>query len=115
MRTGLMRRLGLSGKRFDIEPEITARVLRLGYRIHEIPISYYARSRAEGKKLTWMDGVRALFTLLRLRLTSTGRLFGPPDRYHEQRLADLAARPRLPELPGERVPEPTPRPRNDNA
>ncbi|TMD19143.1 MAG: glycosyltransferase family 2 protein [Chloroflexi bacterium] len=45
MRTSLMRRLGLSGNRFDIEPEITGRVLRLGYRIHEVPIDYYARSR----------------------------------------------------------------------
>jgi len=55
--TELMRRLGLSGTRFDIEPEITGRILRLGYRIHEVPIDYYARSRAEGKKLTWKDGV----------------------------------------------------------
>src|SRR5205814_8506023 len=53
LRSDLWRRLGLSGTRFDIEPDITARVLRLGYRIHEVPIHYYARSRAEGKKLTW--------------------------------------------------------------
>src|SRR3989442_8462583 len=78
MRTDLMRRLGLRGRRFDIEPEITARVLRLGYRIHEIPISYYARNRQEGKKVTWRDGVKALFTPSRLRLTSRRRLLGPP-------------------------------------
>ena len=103
MRTDLMHRLGLRGKRFDIEPEITARVLRLGYRIHEVPINYYARSRAEGKKLTWKDGVRALFTLLRLRLTSRRRLFGAEDPYHAGRLAALTGVSRLPELPGERL------------
>jgi hypothetical protein len=103
MRTELMRRLQLRGRRFDIEPEITARVLRLGYRIHEIPISYYARNRQEGKKLTWQDGVKALFTLLRLRLTTRRRLFGEPDHYHATRLTELASSPRLPPLPEERA------------
>jgi len=102
MRTSLMRRLGLAGNRFDIEPEISGRVLRLGYRIHEVPIDYYARSRAEGKKLTWRDGVKALFTLARIRLSSRRHLFGAHDRYHVERLAELAAAPRLRELPGER-------------
>ncbi len=113
MRTELMRRLRLSGNRFDIEPEITARLLRLGYRIHEVPIVYYARRREEGKKLTWVDGVRAIGTLVRLRLTSSRRLFGALDTYHRQRLAELAARPRLPELPGERTIEITARPSDD--
>jgi dolichol-phosphate hexosyltransferase len=103
MRTELMRRLRLSGTRFDIEPEITARLLRLGYRIHEVPIVYYARRREEGKKLTWMDGVRAIGTLVRLRLTPARRLFGTLDTYHRERLAELAAKPRMPELPGERT------------
>jgi glycosyltransferase involved in cell wall biosynthesis len=103
MRTDLMRRLRLSGHRFDIEPEITGRILRLGYRIHEVPIDYYARSRAEGKKLTWQDGVKALLTLVRVRLASQRRLFGPADEYHQERLAQLAAAPRLPALPGERL------------
>src|SRR2546427_8314532 len=73
LRSDLWRRLNLRGTRFDIEPDITARVLRLGYRIHEIPIRYYARSREEGKKLTWRDGVRAIGALLRLRLSSDKR------------------------------------------
>jgi len=103
MRTELMRRLSLHGDRFDIEPEITARILRLGYRIHEVPITYYARSREEGKKLTWVDGARALGTLFRLRLTSQHRLFGAEDPYHRQRLRELSMRSRLPELPGERA------------
>jgi len=103
MRTSLMRRLGLSGTRFDIEPEITGRILRLGYRIHEVPIDYYARSRAEGKKLTWKDGVKALVTLGKIRLASQRRLFGADDAYHAERHTALAAAPRLPPLPGERA------------
>ncbi len=105
MRTELMRRLKLRSNRFNIEPEITGRLLRLGYRIHEVPITYYARSREEGKKLTWRDGVRALGALLRLRLTPRQRLFGREDDYHARRLAELAAAPRIPELHGERLAE----------
>src|SRR5487761_160328 len=76
LRSELWQRLNLHGTRFDIEPDITARALRLGYRIHEVPIRYYARSREEGKKLTWLDGVRAIVALVRLRLSSEKRLFG---------------------------------------
>ncbi len=94
LRSDLWRRLNLQGSRFDIEPDITARTLRLGYRIHEVPIRYYARSRAEGKKLTWFDGVRAVGTLLRLRLTSYGRLFGAAANptYHRERQHQLSLR-----------------------
>ena len=91
MRTSLMKRLGLRGSRFDIEPDITGRVLRLGYRIYEVPIDYAARTREEGKKLTWRDGVRALFALLRIRLASARDLFGQPDPYHEERLHQLSS------------------------
>lgn len=92
LRSDLWRRLNLQGTRFDIEPDITARALRLGYRIHEVPIHYYARSRDEGKKLTWLDGVRALGTLARLRLRSDEDLFGQTvDRdYHRRRQAELS-------------------------
>jgi glycosyltransferase involved in cell wall biosynthesis len=90
MRTSLMRRLGLRGSRFDIEPEITGRILRLGYRIYEVPIDYSARTRLQGKKLTWLDGVKALFVLLGIRLASASSLFGTPDPYHEERLSRLA-------------------------
>ncbi len=62
------RSLNLSRSGFSIEPEITAKLLRSGNRIYEVPISYAARSREEGKKLTWRDGVEALWTLTRLRL-----------------------------------------------
>ena len=91
MRTSLMRRLGLAGNRFDIEPEITGRILRLGYRIYELPIDYAARTREQGKKLTWRDGVTAIFVLLRIRLSTSRALFGQPDPYHAERLDQLSA------------------------
>src|SRR5215467_5277494 len=92
LRSELWQRLNLHGNRFDIEPDITARVLRLGYRIHEVPIRYYARSREEGKKLTWTDGLQAIITLVRLRLTSDRKLFGPDHdhTYHRERQEQLA-------------------------
>jgi glycosyltransferase involved in cell wall biosynthesis len=92
IRTELWKEIGLTGNRFDIEPEITARLLRLGYRIHEVPIRYYARSREQGKKLTWRDGVHALATLLRLRMAPEASLFGPGfDRSrHSDRQRELA-------------------------
>lgn len=67
MRTELFRSLALRERGFAIEPEIAARVLRAGERIYEVPISYRARSRDEGKKLTALDGLRVLRTLLRCR------------------------------------------------
>jgi glycosyltransferase involved in cell wall biosynthesis len=92
LRSDLWKRLHLAGSRFDIEPDITARVLRLGYRIHEVPIRYYARSREEGKKLTWRDGVHALSTLVRLRAASDESLFGAERDldYHAARQRQLA-------------------------
>jgi glycosyltransferase involved in cell wall biosynthesis len=59
--------LDLESRGFELEPEITAKLLRQGHRIYEVPITYAARSREEGKKLTAMDGVRALKTLLKYR------------------------------------------------
>ena len=93
LRSDLWRRLSLKGRRFDIEPDITARVLRLGYRIHEVPIRYYARGREEGKKLTWLDGVAAMGALVRLRLSSDRALFGaePDWGYHRERQVQLAS------------------------
>lgn len=62
------RSLDLRSDGFELEPEITAKLLRRGHRIYEVPISYTARSREEGKKLTWIDGLKAVWTLTRLRL-----------------------------------------------
>jgi glycosyltransferase involved in cell wall biosynthesis len=61
--------LDLRSDGFDIEPEITAKTLLLGHRVYEVPISYRARGRAEGKKLHWQDGVKALWVLARIRAT----------------------------------------------
>jgi glycosyltransferase involved in cell wall biosynthesis len=68
MRTELFRSLDLRERGFAIEPEIAARVLRSGERIYEVPIAYRARTRDEGKKLTALDGLRVLRTLVRCRL-----------------------------------------------
>ena len=68
MHTELFRSLPLRERGFAIEPEIAARVLRAGERIHEVPISYKARTREAGKKLTTMDGLRVLRTLVRCRV-----------------------------------------------
>jgi dolichol-phosphate hexosyltransferase len=68
MSTELFRSLRLTERGFGIEPEIAARVLRAGERIHEVPIAYKARGRAEGKKLTALDGLRVLRTLVRCRI-----------------------------------------------
>lgn len=64
MRTGVARSLGLKADRFDIEPEITARLLRQGHRIRELPVRFDPRSRAQGKKIGWRDGLRALQVLV---------------------------------------------------
>ena len=57
----------LRSDRFEFEPEITAKVTRRGYRIYETPISYNSRSYQEGKKITWVDGLKALWALFRYR------------------------------------------------
>jgi glycosyltransferase involved in cell wall biosynthesis len=57
----------IESDRFEFEPEITAKVLRRGYRIYEVPISYTGREPNEGKKITWRDGFGALGALLRYR------------------------------------------------
>jgi len=91
LRSDLWKRLHIRSRGFTFDPEVTTKVVRLGYRIHEVPIDYYARSRAEGKKLTWQDGVIALAFLLWLRILPHRALFGrSPMDYHRQRQADLA-------------------------
>jgi len=60
--------LTIESDRFDFEPEITAKVLRRGHRIYEVPISYAGREHDEGKKITWRDGFGAIVTLVRCRL-----------------------------------------------
>lgn len=68
-RIDVLRSLKLRCVRFDFEPEVTARVLRAGHRIFEVPVSYRPRTRLEGKKIGFMDGIDAILTLVRCRLT----------------------------------------------
>ena len=67
----LYRELDVRSAGFGMEAEVTGKLLRRGHRPYEVPVSYRARSRAEGKKLTWRDGVEALWILLRVRLSGT--------------------------------------------
>ena len=64
----LMDDLALRADKFDLEPEITAKILRRGVRIYEVPISYAGREFHEGKKITWRDGFAALWTLVKFRV-----------------------------------------------
>jgi glycosyltransferase involved in cell wall biosynthesis len=65
--TELIRSIRLRANRFDFEPEITAKILRRGHRIYEVPISYAGRELTEGKKISWRDGFPALFALIKYR------------------------------------------------
>ena len=62
-----VRNLEIKSARFNFEPEITAKILKAGLHIREVPIKYKGRSFTEGKKITWKDGIVALFTLIKFR------------------------------------------------
>ncbi len=64
-----VRALKIKSERFDFEPEITAKILKSGLRIKEVPISYRGRSRTQGKKITWRDGIHAIVALLKFRFS----------------------------------------------
>lgn len=57
----------IKSDRFDFEPEITAKVLKRGARLYELPVSYYGREFSEGKKITWKDGIHAIIALIKYR------------------------------------------------
>src|SRR5712692_1548103 len=67
-RMDVLRSLDLHQNDFGIEPEITAKVCKRNLRVYELPIAYYGRTYAEGKKITWRDGFKAIRVLLRVRL-----------------------------------------------
>ena len=69
VRRGLLEELLLTCNRFDVEPEITAKLLKRNVTIYETPIGYAGRSFAEGKKISWLDFFSAVWTLLRLRVS----------------------------------------------
>jgi len=68
-RVEVLRSLDLREDRFGIEPEITAKICKRRLRIYELPISYFGRTFDEGKKITWRDGFRAIWVLLRVRFS----------------------------------------------
>jgi hypothetical protein len=63
----VLEEINLKSNRFGFEPEFTAKIARKGFRIYETPISYSGRTYAEGKKIGWKDGVKAIFTILWFR------------------------------------------------
>ncbi len=69
MRTDVLRSFTLDSNGFGIEPEITAKIFKRGYRVYEIPITYAGRGYDEGKKITWRAGFEALWVLLKYRFT----------------------------------------------
>lgn len=66
--TKLWRELNIRANKFDMEPEITCKVLQRGYKIFEVPITYVGRDFSEGKKITWRDGLDAFRVIVGLRL-----------------------------------------------
>jgi glycosyltransferase involved in cell wall biosynthesis len=69
MRTEVLRSMRLRSDGFGIEPELTAKIFKRGYRVYEVPITYDGRGYDEGKKIGWRDGVVALWVLLRYRFS----------------------------------------------
>jgi len=67
-RREVLQKVTIQEQRFGFEPEITAKVAKLGVRIYEVPISYHGRTYEEGKKINWKDGVRALWCILKYSL-----------------------------------------------
>lgn len=68
MPVSLLKSFNLKSKRFGFEPEVTAKILKQKIRIYEVPISYNGREFEDGKKITWKDGLKALFLLFKYRL-----------------------------------------------
>lgn len=66
-RTSFLDGIIIKSDRFDFEPEITAKILKKKARLYELPISYYGREYAEGKKITWKDGIHAIIALIKFR------------------------------------------------
>jgi glycosyltransferase involved in cell wall biosynthesis len=69
MRAEVLRSMTLHSDGFGIEPELTAKIFKRGYRVYEVPITYDGRGYDEGKKITWRDGIVALWVLLKYRFT----------------------------------------------
>jgi glycosyltransferase involved in cell wall biosynthesis len=66
-KTDVIKKVEIKSNRFGFEPEVTVKVAKLGCRVYEVPISYHGRTYAEGKKITWKDGIKAIYALIRFR------------------------------------------------
>jgi len=66
-RADTIKNIKINGNRFEWEPEVTAKILKKGIKIHEVPISYFPRKKSQGKKINWKDGLQAIFTLIKYR------------------------------------------------
>lgn len=66
-RREVIKNINLRANRFDFEPEITAKIIKKGYKIYEVPISFSGRKFEEGKKITWIDGIKAAYYLIKYR------------------------------------------------
>ncbi len=64
----VIKKIEIKSRRFGFEPEVTVKVAKMGCRVYEVPISYHGRTYAEGKKITWKDGIKAIYALIRFRL-----------------------------------------------
>lgn len=90
-RADLLKSMNLTSKRFGIEVELTAYLAKTSARIHELPVGYYPRTRLQGKKINWKDGVAALWHLIRFNLlVSFDEAFSHiPDKYNPQKTFSL--------------------------
>ena len=68
-RAEILKGIELKSNRFGFEPEITVKLAKRGYRFYEVPISYHGRTYEEGKKITWKDGIAALYYMIRFRFS----------------------------------------------
>ncbi|HOE63212.1 MAG TPA: glycosyltransferase family 2 protein [Candidatus Sumerlaeota bacterium] len=66
-RRDVVKGMKIESRKFNVEPEVTAKILKRGYRVYEVPITYSGRDFSEGKKITWRDGFSALWTLIKFR------------------------------------------------
>lgn len=64
---GVVKNIKIKSKDFSVEPELTAKILKRKFRIYEVPISYQARNYREGKKIKWIHGFKAIYTLIKFR------------------------------------------------
>jgi hypothetical protein len=73
IRADVLKRLEIQSYSFEFEVEVTVKLFRSGYRVYEIPITYTGRTYAEGKKITWRDGIRAFWALMKWGILASRR------------------------------------------